>query len=106
VTAFALDPAMVNIRQQGKDVGHEDGTNLVAPLESANAVAFISAITQVPAPTLGECWRQVLSDSNSKAYTNLRENLDDLEKTIESRNQERYRNVDFNPKDCCLSISS
>ena len=106
MTVYALDPAMTNIRQQGKDVGHTDGSNLIAASEGANTVAFVSAITQLPCPTLAQDWKQVLSDPASKSYANLRANLNKLEETIEIRNMVRDRNVDFSPSHCSISISS
>lgn len=106
VTAFALDPAMTNIRQQEKEIGKENGTNLVASEEGASGVAFISAITQLPCPTIGQCWKQILANPDAKSYANLRKALDKLEETIEIRNQVRFRNVDYSPKHCAISISS
>jgi hypothetical protein len=106
VTSFALDPAMLNVRRQEKEIGEENGTHLVASEESASGVAFISAITQVPCPTIGQCWKQVLADPDAKSYANLRKALDKLEETIEIRNEVRYRNVDYSPRHCAISISS
>ena len=106
MTAFTLDPSMTNIRQQKKDVGEVHDTSLVSPMESAQGVAFISAITQLPCPTLGECWKQVLSDPEAKSYANLRKNLNHLGDIIDARNQVRDTNVDFHPRYCALSISS
>ena len=106
VTAFALDPAMTNIRQQEKHNGDSDGSNLVASEEAASGVSFISAITQVPCPTIGQCWKQVLVDPDCRSYARLRKSLDELQATIAVRNQVRFRNVDYCPSSCAISISS
>lgn len=105
VTAMALDPAIVNIRLGPKECVDE-GNNLVTPIEASQSLAFISAITQVPCPTIGQCWKQVLENPEGLAYATLRKQLNDLEKTIEARNKVREPNVDFHPKHCAISISS
>mmetsp|Transcript_25472 Transcript_25472/g.32098 ORF Transcript_25472/g.32098 Transcript_25472/m.32098 type:complete len:83 (+) Transcript_25472:2-250(+) len=79
---------------------------IVAPKESAMTVALISAVTQMPCPTLGECWKQVLEDPDCASYATLRKNLNELEKKIDQRNMVRDTNVDFHPHYCALSISS
>merc|ERR1712038_268705 len=106
VIGMALDPAVVNLRLQPKEFGLADGSNLLSPEEASNSVAFIGAITQVPCPVLGECWKQVLDNPDSKAYTNLRSNLDELEKIIDERNKNRDPNVSYKPSTCALSVSS
>lgn len=106
VTAFSLDPALTNLRQQEKHIGHSDGSNLVASEEAASGVSFIGAITQVPCPTIGQCWKQVLVDPDCKSYARLRKSLDELQATIAVRNQVRFRNVDYCPGSCAISISS
>lgn len=106
VTAMALDPSMVDLRLMPKEYGEDDGSQLVAAIESSQSVAFISAITQVPCPTIGQCWKQVLENPGSLSYATLRKNLNDLENTIDDRNKVRESNVDFHPKHCAISISS
>mmetsp|Transcript_6000 Transcript_6000/g.9098 ORF Transcript_6000/g.9098 Transcript_6000/m.9098 type:complete len:128 (+) Transcript_6000:1451-1834(+) len=106
VAAFALDPAMADIKLLPKEVGTEDGSNLVAANEAATALALISAITQVPCPTLSQDWKQVLDNPDSKAYKNFRRNLEHLEEKIDERNLVRDGNVDFHPRYCAISISS
>ena len=96
---------MVNIRLGPKECVDE-GNNLVTPIEASQSVAFISAITQVPCPTIGQCWKQVLENPEGLAYATLRKKLNDLEKTIDERNKVREPNVDFHPKYCAISISS
>jgi len=96
---------MVNIRLGPKEcVGK--GNNLVTPIEASQSVAFISAITQVPCPTIGQCWKQVLKNPEGLAYATLRKKLNDLEKTIDEHNKVRESNVNFHPKYCAISISS
>jgi hypothetical protein len=107
VTSFALDPAMINIRLQGKgNQESEEMKHLVAPQESAVAVALISAITQVPCPTLSQCWKQVLENPDCRSYATLRKNLDELEMKFDQRNLVRDSNVDYHPRYCAISISS
>jgi hypothetical protein len=60
VAAFALDPAMADIRLLPKEVGAEDGSNLVAGNEAVTALTLINTITQVPCPTLSQDWKQAL----------------------------------------------
>jgi hypothetical protein len=103
---MALDPAMVDLRLQPKEYGIDDGSQFVAAIEGSQSVAFISAITQVPCPTIGQCWKQVLEDPDTQSYETLRTKLDVLEKTIDDRNKVRDPNVDFHPKYCAISISS
>ena len=97
---------MVDIRLMPKENGENDGSQLVAAIEGCQSVAFISAITQVPCPTIGQCWKQVLENPGSLSYATLRKKLNDLEKTIDERNKVREPNVDFHPKYCAISISS
>jgi len=107
VTAFALDPAMTNVRLQPKGrTMTEEMETIVAPKESAISVALISAITQIPCPTIGECWKQVLENPDCTSYATLRENLKKLEQKIDQRNLVRNDNVDFHPRYCAISISS
>uniref|UniRef100_A0A7S2UT20 Lipoxygenase domain-containing protein n=1 Tax=Attheya septentrionalis TaxID=420275 RepID=A0A7S2UT20_9STRA len=101
VAAYALDPSIADIRMQPKET-----CNLVASEESALGLALISAITQVPCPTLGECWKQVLENPESMAYAKLRAKLNNLENVIDERNSVRDANVDFHPRFCAISISS
>ena len=101
VAAYALDPSIADIRMQPKE-----NCNLIASEEGALGLALISAITQVPCPTLGECWKQVLENPESMAYAKLRAKLNNLENVIDERNSVRDANVDFHPKFCAISISS
>jgi hypothetical protein len=101
VAQFALDPSLCNIRLQPKEI--ED---LVASQEGAIGVALISAITQVPCPTISECWKQVLENPESEAYANLRSSLKAHETSIDERNKVRDTNTDFHPRHCAISISS
>ena len=103
VTAFALDPAMVNIRLEKYGDGD---TFLVAPEESAITVALISAITQMPCPTLDQDWKHIFENPQIKAYENFRHGLNELKMKIDERNKARLKNVDYHPFYCALSVSS
>ena len=98
---------MVNIRLQPKGASESEKSRaLLGSKESAIGIALISAITQVPCPTLGQCWKQVLEDPNCKSYATLRKKLTALENTIDIRNTVRENNADFYPQRCAISISS
>ena len=100
VAAWSLDPSMTNLRIEKKET--ED---LVGTKESAISIALITAITTVPCPKIHEDWRQVFKGDVPTAYEELRQDLDELQMTIDGRNKNRAPNVDFHPKHCAISIS-
>ena len=104
---FDHDPGMINIRLERKGNDRSQKMeNLIAPEESAISVAIISAITQIPCPTLGQFWKQVLHDPDCRSYATLREKLNRLENNIDQRNMVRDANADYHPRYCAMSISS
>lgn len=97
VSAFALDPYLVNIRLRPKEI-----EAMVTPQEGAIAVALITAITTVKCPKIGDKdWK-----IKTKAHEKLRVKLSQLQDKIDQRNRVRDTNIDFHPKFCALSISS
>ncbi|CAB9529842.1 expressed unknown protein [Seminavis robusta] len=109
--AYAVDPMMLNFRLKKDEKGEVVGSD-----ECIAGVAGITAIT-IPNeyPKLSQDWSQVLKDPKSKAYAQLRADLDDLGDLIDSRNKmaeeggsegRRFVNRDFHPKHTALSSFS